>query len=211
MDNPLKSTLTRKLSERDNLRDQRGFTLVEILVSIAILTVIMAGMFTFLWGTSKHWTTGRNLAEETDNARIGLNRMTRELKQSSQVTSAQSDQVSFRTNFGSGDETITYGFTPGEGGEPGKIWRSSSLSPDQRVVIINGVESYSFTFFGNDYKCDTQEPIGIITWGELQDCSTSPAAKIARVDISITLRSGNGAGETFVEQAWLRNRTTTSS
>src|SRR3990170_5042492 len=72
-------------------KKEHGFTLVEMLVSISILTVIMAGMFSFLWGASTHWTTAQNSAEVTENARLGLNRMTRELKQASYITSAAAD------------------------------------------------------------------------------------------------------------------------
>lgn len=190
-------------------KEEHGFTLIEMLVSISIFTVIMAGMFSFLWGASTHWNTAKDSAEVTGNARLGLNRMTRELKQATNVTIAQTDQVSFSVNFGTGAETITYAYTPGDSGETGTIWRSTSASPGE-VTLINDVQAMQFTYFGNDYRCDTQISDGIVTWSELQACSTSPATKIARVDISLTLRAGNNSSQSFVEQAWLRNRSTTS-
>ena len=188
-------------------KDEHGFTLVEMLVSISILSVIMAGMFSFLWGASIHWSTAQNSAEVTENARLGLNRMTRELKQSYIITSASANQITFSANFGEGTETITYGLTPGSGGDTGVLWRSTSVSPGE-VTLINDVESMQFTYFGNDYKCDTGIADGIVTWTEIQACSTSPLTKIARVDISLTLKAGNNSSQTFVEQAWLRNRST---
>jgi prepilin-type N-terminal cleavage/methylation domain-containing protein len=196
---------------RLNLRGgQQGFSMIEILVSISILSVIMAAMLTFLWGASSHWDTGKNLAEMTDNARIGLNRMTRELKQSSQVTEAQTTQVSFKVNFGTGEETITYGYTAGAPGQTGVVWRSTTAAPGQQVTLINDVQSMQLTYYGNDYKCDTQTVDGTVTWSELVACSSTPAAKIARVDFSLTLKSGKESSQTFVEQAWLRNRITSS-
>lgn len=189
------------------MRNEHGFTLVEMLVSISILSVMMAGMFSFLWGASTHWGTAQDAAEVTENARLGLNRMTRELKQASSITSASSDLVSFRVNFGTGAETITYGFTPGSGGDTGIVWRSTSTSPGE-VTLINDVESMQFVYYGNDYKCDTGIADGIVTWAELQACTTSPVLKIARVDISLILRAGNDSNQAFVEQAWLRNRST---
>lgn len=190
-------------------KQEHGFTLIEMLVSIFILSVIMAGMFSFLWGASKHWSAAQNAAEITENARLGLNRMTRELKQASNVTAAQTDEVSFTTDFGDGAETISYGLTPGDNGETGTVWRSTSAAAGE-VTLINDVESIEFNYYGSDYKCDTQISDGIVTWSEMQACSASPATKIARVDISLTLKAGNGSSQNFVEQAWLRNRSTTS-
>lgn len=190
-------------------RGEHGFTLVEMLVSISILTVIMAAMFSFLMGASEYWGSAQNSAEVTANARLGLNRMTREFKQASNVTAALTNEVSFTANFGTGAETITYGYAPGENDETGTVWRSSTTSPGQ-VTLINDVQSLQFTYYGSDYKCDTQIADGIITLSELEACSTSPASKIARVDIDLALRAGSDSSKTFVEQAWLRNRSTTS-
>ena len=186
-------------------KEEDGFSLIELLVSISILTVIMAGMFSFLWGASKHWTTAQNSAEVTENARLGLNRMTRELKQASNVTAAQTDEVTFTVDFGDGAETISYGFKPGDNGETGTVWRNTSASPGE-FTLINDVETMQFNYFGSDYKCDTQVSNGIVTWSELQACSATPATKISRVDISLTLQAGTGSSQAFVEQAWLRNR-----
>ena len=188
--------------------------MIEMLVSIAILSVVMAAIFSFLWGTSKHWNTGKNTAEMTDNARIGLNRMTRELKQATIVTSAEDSELSFDVNFGTDTpETITYGFTAGVNGEPGIVWRSTSTTPGQQVTLMDGVEDPQtdgvndlFTYYGNDYKCDTPPADGDVTWEELQACSSEPASKVARIDISVTLNTGNENSQTFVDQAWLRNR-----
>lgn len=208
----VKTSDIRRLSFRlrFNLKkEDQGFTLIELLVSISILTVIMAGMFTFLWGASKHWNTAQSSAEVTENARSGLNRMTRELKQATVITIAQTSELSFTVNFGTGGETITYGFTPGYTDHPGSMWRSTSTAPGQQVILVNDVQSMQFSYYGNDYKCDTELADGIITWSELQACSISPATKIARVDISLTLAKGSENGQTFVDQAWLRNRVTT--
>lgn len=184
---------------------EQGFTLVEMLVSILILSVIMAGMFSFLWGASAHWQTGKSTAEMTDNARQGLNRMTREIRQASNVTVAQPNQISFSVNFGTGSEVVTYGFSPGTNGAQGLIWRSTTATPDVQVTLVDSVQSVQFTYFGNDYKCDS-DGNGNVSWAELRACSTNPEAKIARVDVSLTMQNGKENTETFTDQAWLRNR-----
>ena len=155
--NKLKSQLTR-------VRNSEGFSLVELLVAIAVLAVFLSGVFAFLLGASNAWRTGQNTTNMTENARAGLNIMTRELKQASQITSASDNQVSFLVDFGTGDgvQTITYGFTPGTGGTSGQVWRNSPGS-----VLINDASNIQFTYFGNDYRCDANGD-GSIAYSELQ-------------------------------------------
>jgi prepilin-type N-terminal cleavage/methylation domain-containing protein len=183
---------------------QEGFSMVEMLVSMGILTVIMAGMLTFLLGTSRNWQSNQDTAETIDNARIGLNRMTREIRQSTNVTAAAADSVTFVADFGDGEETITYSYVEGEGSEPGQIWRASSVAASDSV-LVEKVDDAVFDFYGSDYRCDSSGD-GIVTYSELQNCDASPEALIARVDIALYLSSGDDTRE-FVGQAWLRNRT----
>ncbi|RJQ42840.1 MAG: prepilin-type N-terminal cleavage/methylation domain-containing protein [Gaiellales bacterium] len=192
--------LKKKCKQR--LEQDPGFTMVEVLVAMAILTVIMAGMLSFLFGTSRNWQSSQDTAEAIDNARIGLNRMTRELKQSSGIITAQPDTVTFEADFGSGTETITYRFEPGEGSEPGKIWRESSVA-DGDSILVGQVESVQFDYYGSDYRCDTNGD-GVVTLAELNNCGGSAESKIARVDITLHLSAGDDVRE-FVGQAWCRN------
>lgn len=184
---------------------EQGFTMIEMLVSIVVLTVIMAGMFAFLWGASRHWQTAQGAADVNENARLGLNRMTRELRQGSVITDAATDEVSFEVNFGTADETITYGFRLGEDGEAGSVWRETSLDPGQQLTLMDNVESIEFTYYGNDYRCDANGD-GRVTYEEIQGCDIGSLASIARVDITLTMRAGTDPERVFLGQAWLRNR-----
>jgi prepilin-type N-terminal cleavage/methylation domain-containing protein len=194
----------RILNKYYRIASQGGFTLIEMLVSILILSVIMTAIFAFLWGASRYWQTGRDAADVTENARLGLNRMTRELKQGSLITVADTTQVSFAVDYGDGDETVTFGFTPGDGGAGGLVWRTSS-SATQQATLIDNVDNAEFVYYGNDYRCDVNGD-GRVSLEELNSCSTDPEAKISRVDIVLTMSSGGSAQQTFVGQAWLRNR-----
>lgn len=182
--------------------------MVEILVAMGVLTVVMAGMLTFLFGTSRYWQSSQDTAEAVDNARIGLNRMTREIKQSSGIVTAQAETVTFEVDFGTGLETITYRFEPGEGSVPGKIWRESSVAGGDSI-LVDQVASAHFDYFGSDYRCDADGD-GIITLAELVNCDGSPESRIARVDITLNLGTGDSVRE-FVGQAWCRNRVAGSS
>ena len=186
---------------------QGGFTLIEILVSMLIFSVVMTAMMAFLWGVSSYWQKGKDMADINDNARSGLNRMTREIRQASQVTSADDNHITFTTDFGLGQETISYWFDAGSNGA-GSVWRQSDLTNiGPQLVLFNNVDSMTFRFYGNDYKCDAAPDFdGLVTFQELMACGQGDAmAKIARVDISIGMKAGSST-QTFVDQAWLRNR-----
>ena len=181
---------------------QAGFTLIEIMVTLSIFVVVMTGIFSFLWGVTHDWRTGKQAADVTQNARLGLNRMSRELMQASQVTVANPTNVSFAVNFGDGWQTITYAYQPASDGGPGTIWRSSTVAPGQ-VTLINGVDHVQFSYYGNDFRCDANGD-GVVDYSEILGCGGS-LAMIARVDIQLSLSSGDSAPQSFSQQAWLRN------
>ncbi len=180
-----------------------GFTLVELLVAIGIFSVVVTAMITFLFGASSYWQTGQDVADVSESARLGLNRMGRELMQASAVTVADDSQVSFTVDFGDGDETVTYAFSQGDG-NTGTVWRSSSQESGHET-LMDDVSDITFTYYGSDYRCDSNEN-GEVTLSELNDCSEDAESLIARVDIDVTIQAGDREERSFSGQAWLRNR-----
>lgn len=73
-----------------------AFTLLEILVALAILAVMMAFLFTVVSSGTKLWETGNKRIEATQAARVGLNTIERELRQAfaGEVTTYKSDGTS---------------------------------------------------------------------------------------------------------------------
>ena len=60
--------------------DQRGFTLAEFLVAIAIVGLIMAGVLTIIMTGNETYATGANQIEAQQAARVALERMVREIR-----------------------------------------------------------------------------------------------------------------------------------
>lgn len=67
-------------------RDDAGFTLVEMLVSMVLLTIVITTALQVVLVTSRVVNTSRNSQDLTEEARIALNRMSRELRQASAIT-----------------------------------------------------------------------------------------------------------------------------
>ena len=63
-----------------------AFSLIEILVAMAVLTMLMTFMFSMLGGTIRLWEQGSSQVEAAQAARIGLNRMAEDLENAVSTT-----------------------------------------------------------------------------------------------------------------------------
>jgi prepilin-type N-terminal cleavage/methylation domain-containing protein len=61
-------------------RDAAGFTLLEILVAVTVLSMMMVFMFTLLGHAISTWEIGNRRMEAAQMARVGLNRMASDLE-----------------------------------------------------------------------------------------------------------------------------------
>ncbi|NQV04605.1 MAG: prepilin-type N-terminal cleavage/methylation domain-containing protein [Candidatus Omnitrophica bacterium] len=63
------------------LPDKRGFTLVEILIALAILAMIVASTFTIFRSSSRSWQKGEERSERYHTARVAMGKMATEISQ----------------------------------------------------------------------------------------------------------------------------------
>ena len=68
------------------LRDQRGFTLAELLVVTAVLGLTLAAVGMLLQKGQQAYTFGSNRVEAQQNARVALELLTRELRSAQSIT-----------------------------------------------------------------------------------------------------------------------------
>lgn len=64
-----------------SLSKPRGFTLVEILIALAIMAMIVASTFTIFRSASKSWQKGETRSQRYQNARNAVSRMSAEISQ----------------------------------------------------------------------------------------------------------------------------------
>ncbi len=72
------------------LRNERGFTLAELLVVTAVIGLVMAGVFVIQRGGQQAYLLGSNRVETQQNARVVLDLMTRELRSAASITTIAS-------------------------------------------------------------------------------------------------------------------------
>jgi prepilin-type N-terminal cleavage/methylation domain-containing protein len=71
----------------------KGFTLVELLVAMAILAMMMTSMFSMLSGSMAAWQTGNKRIEAAQTARVGLNIIANDLRRA-----ISDQQISYTTS-----------------------------------------------------------------------------------------------------------------
>ena len=110
-----------------NIKSQKGFSLIEMMVVVVILGLIVLGLVTFFTGGAKSWVAGQSQLEAQRNARQAIDRMVREIRHGEEVKSGSNVSVKvaipeFKTDTGTipsyevtynlSDTTIMRGTTP---------------------------------------------------------------------------------------------------
>jgi len=86
-------------------KQQRGFILIELMVVVIILGLITLGLVTFFTGGAKSWVAGQSQLEAQRNARQAMDRMVREIREASDITTSNDEKIIFNTPWETG---ITY-------------------------------------------------------------------------------------------------------
>ena len=116
-------------------KQQRGFSLIELMVVVVILGIIVLGLVTFFTGGVKSWVAGQSQLEAQRSARWVMDRMVREIREADYVeNSSTSSYIDFHTPF---DETISYSLSG-----------SSDLKRGSNTMISD-VQSLTFSYFDN--------------------------------------------------------------
>ncbi|MBU4509788.1 prepilin-type N-terminal cleavage/methylation domain-containing protein [bacterium] len=114
-------------------KQQRGFSLIELMVVVVILGLITLGLVTFFMGGTKSWVAGQSQLEAQRNARQAMDRMVREIREADHIeNSSTSTSIDFHTPFS------------------GSIISYSLLDSDLKRginLVISNVQSLSFTYF----------------------------------------------------------------
>jgi prepilin-type N-terminal cleavage/methylation domain-containing protein len=67
--------------------NQKGYSLIEMMVVVVILSLIILGLVTFFTGGARSWIAGQRQLEAQRNARQAMDRMVREIREGKNITS----------------------------------------------------------------------------------------------------------------------------
>lgn len=203
-----------------------GFTLVEVLVSMALFAVLGTVLLGFALGSARVADDVQAATDVTEEARLATERMTRELRQAESLSGAVVDagkvvamtlEIDFDGN-GSIDtsavdpEVLTYRWLP----DQQRLTLTANNGTTQ-PVLAGGVELVDIRLRSSQWIYDGAGPTppdGTTTWQELDASSigngngqpdADELALIDLVSVELVVRDGD-TSRRFTVQADMRNR-----
>ncbi|HDP16358.1 MAG TPA: prepilin-type N-terminal cleavage/methylation domain-containing protein, partial [Candidatus Omnitrophica bacterium] len=133
-------------SASKRIRFGAGFTLVETLIAMAILTMIVASTFTIFRSSSSSWQKGETRSERYHNARIAIGKMSMEISQ------AVISERGLSKFIGSKDEISFISFVSRSSGVFGSAEIEYWLDKDDNLLMRNEDTEPDYDFSSQDYS-----------------------------------------------------------
>jgi prepilin-type N-terminal cleavage/methylation domain-containing protein len=173
-------------------RNQRGFSLAELLVVMALTGLVLAGVFAIQQSGTSSYLMGASRVEVQQNARTALELMVRELRSAESVTTlASATDITFVDVTGA---TVRYQLT-------GATLNRTAAGVGG--VLIGGVQSLTFTYYATGFDPVTNTGptttvpanlkavrIQIITSPEQTTGAGTAGDQRATVESTVMLRNG---------------------
>ena len=199
------------------LDDDRGYTLIETLVAIVLISIVCTGFYTVLFSGTRGSETSQEITRVAQEARSGLNRLIRDTREADSISSPSESLYNVRIDF-NGDGL--YQNPNGVGDYEDLTFTYHAASNTIRLngeVLISGVQKVSgrpiFSFSSNALEYDFDNN-GITMLEELEAAGANgysvPAPGTEETFISsvaFEFKINNGDATTnFYGEAQLRNR-----
>ena len=159
------------------MNNENGYTLAELMVAMAVMGLLLAGIFVTLQQGESAYQYGAGRAEVQQNARVALDRMLRELRTASAIATATATDLKF-TYLDATSTLITVEYTLSgtpSAGNPVQLQRNQTGAANQPDVVIGGVSGLTITYY------------------DVNNVVTTAAANVRSVDVQLTTVPENTA------------------
>ena len=215
-------------------RDERGFAMIELLVTIVLLAIVTTGAYMVLFSLNRASTTTRNVAQVSQEARLSFNRMVRDTRQGRAIDAVDTNitddgKISYTVLVDFDGNNVITRPSPNPQGDYEAL--TYQFDQNAKTVTLNGevlmrgaecadptCEVFSYSSSQMQYDWDKD---GVVTTEELDaagcplhgnpsigNCNNTldvELSLISNVDFAFQIRSGDSTTEFFV-QAQLRNK-----
>lgn len=133
-----------KIRQLNITKNQKGFSIVELMVVVVILSIIVLGLVSIFSGGTRSWISGQSQLEAQRNARQAMDYMVRELRLSDKVIQSFDHIIKVRIpdlNGTSSQYNVQYSWS-GTAHDP--VVRH--MSPGGTNIIIDDVLNLEFTY-----------------------------------------------------------------
>jgi type IV pilus assembly protein PilW len=159
------------------MRSEKGFTLVEIMVTLAIMAVVMAGVYLTFYSQQKSYTVQEQVAEMQQNLRGAMYLMSKEIKMAgcnptgqaqAGIVTAAADSISFTMDLwgkstddppngsiSNPNENITYALADISGDQAMEIIRTDNNSGIGPQVVAENIDSLNFVYLDSNGNVTT--------------------------------------------------------
>jgi Tfp pilus assembly protein PilW len=173
---------------------QKGFSVAELLIAAAMTSLLMAGVFQILQQGQNAYLFGAGRAEVQQTARGALDRLGRELRTGSQVTTASASSVTFQFIDDSGvTVTVQYSLNGTDLQRNQTVPAPGTAQPE---TVIGGVNAFVLTYYDSNNVATTTaanvRTVNMKLTTQPQDTATasySPAFQRAIVEDRVRLRN----------------------
>lgn len=190
-----------------------GFTLIEVLITLFLLGIVTTTMYQLLFTQAQGSRVAQSVSQDTQEARLGLNRMIRDTRQADTLSDANADAgYTVVVNYEGADQTETFAYDAGA-----KQITLNNQPLVKQVTPVSGTPMFGYT--SNVLACDSNGD-GLVTAAELDQAPSNSnicagngdgqldypeLSFVSNIAYAFQVNVGNRALK-FYGQAELRNR-----
>lgn len=202
---------------RQPMRDERGFTLVEVLVTMLMMLTVMFALYSIFDMSLRVFSFGNDKTEAVQNARLGLERMEREIRVAYPYDKVNGDETLFPSYSSSTSGSITFGNdTNGNRsivGDEASEEITYDVNGSTLERTVTGTSSQPVVEFVEDVDGDGRaltfeflDSDGDLCDSSNANCSDESQIQVVSIKLEIDASSDGEGTQTLTTDVALRNR-----
>ncbi|MCL6449092.1 MAG: prepilin-type N-terminal cleavage/methylation domain-containing protein [Armatimonadetes bacterium] len=139
---------------------QSGFTLIELVVAVSLFTLVIGAALSLYQQGVLAWQRGEKGVDVQENLRLGLDRMSRELRTATALQAANGNLITFKTAYDN-NKTVSYYYDAAKG----QLMRKVNGGSNPLASCVTGLTFKYYNQYSNELPAPVSDPdeIGKIT------------------------------------------------